>query len=109
MNITYDYYRIFYYVAKYQSFTLAANALYSSQPNITRSIKRLEFDLGCTLFIRSNKGVELTPEEYAIGIRLEDTVLLEKINAAIDEMAADGTLKALAEKYDLADVYAFEG
>ncbi len=54
------------------------------------------------------ESVELTPEEYAIGIRLEDTVLLEKINAAIDEMVADGTLKALAEKYDLADVYAFE-
>ena len=54
------------------------------------------------------ESVELTPEEYAIGIRLEDKALLEKINAAIDEMAADGTLKALAEKYDLADVYAFE-
>jgi len=54
------------------------------------------------------ESVELTPEEYAIGIRLEDKVVLEKINAAIDEMVADGTLKALAEKYDLADVYAFE-
>ncbi len=54
------------------------------------------------------EGVELAPEEYAIGIRLEDTVLLEKINAAIDELVADGTLKDLAEKYDLADVYAFQ-
>lgn len=54
------------------------------------------------------EGVELAPEEYAIGIRLEDTVLLEKINAAIDELVADGTLKELAEKYDLADVYAFQ-
>jgi len=53
-------------------------------------------------------SVELTPEEYAIGIRLEDTVLLEKINKAIDELVQDGTLKALAEKYDLADVYAFQ-
>lgn len=54
------------------------------------------------------ENVELTPEEYAIGIRKEDTILRDKINAAIDEMAADGTLKALAEKYDLADVYAFQ-
>ena len=54
------------------------------------------------------EGVELAPEEYAIGIRLEDTVLLEKINTAISELAAGGTLKALAEKYDLADVYAFQ-
>lgn len=54
------------------------------------------------------ESVELTPEEYAIGIRQEDTILQEKINTAIQELADDGTLKALAEKYDLADVYAFQ-
>ncbi len=54
------------------------------------------------------ESVELAPEEYAIGIRLEDTELLAKINTAIDELVADGTLLALAEKYDLADVYAFQ-
>jgi len=54
------------------------------------------------------ESVELTPEEYAIGIRQEDAILRDKINAAIEEMVADGTLKALAEKYDLADVYAFQ-
>ena len=54
------------------------------------------------------ESIELTPEEYAIGIRLEDKVLQEKINAAIAEMVEDGTLKALAEKYDLSDVYAFQ-
>lgn len=53
-------------------------------------------------------GVELTAEEYAIGLRLEDTELLSKINGAIDELVQDGTLKALAEKYGLADVYAFQ-
>lgn len=42
-------------------------------------------------------------EEYAIGARLEDTETIAKINAAIDELAADGTLKKIAEKYDLAD------
>lgn len=52
--------------------------------------------------------IELAPEEYAIGIRLEDKELLKKINQAIDELVADGTLKALAVKYDLADVYAFQ-
>ena len=53
------------------------------------------------------EGVELAPEEYAVGLRLEDAATLEKVNAAIDDLVADGTLKALAEKYDLADVYAF--
>lgn len=46
-------------------------------------------------------SVELTTEEYGIGFRLDDTELLEKVNTAIDELAADGTLTALAEKYEL--------
>ena len=36
MNITYDYYRIFYFVAKYQSFTKAASILLSNEPNISQ-------------------------------------------------------------------------
>lgn len=50
MQISYDYYRTFYYVAKLQSFTKAALALGGNQPNITRTIKNLEHTLGCTLF-----------------------------------------------------------
>ncbi len=53
------------------------------------------------------EGVDLAPEEYAIGLRLEDTMTLERINGAIDALVEDGTLLAIAEKYDLADVYAF--
>ena len=34
MEITYDYYRIFYYVATYQSFQ-SSKILMSNQPNIT--------------------------------------------------------------------------
>lgn len=52
-------------------------------------------------------GISLTAEEYAVGVRLEDTELLAKLNAAIDSMVQDGTLKALADKYGLTDVYAF--
>lgn len=52
-------------------------------------------------------GIDLVAEEYAIGLRKNDTETLAKINGAIDELVADGTLKTLAEKYGLADVYAF--
>lgn len=62
MEITYDYYRIFYYVAKYKSFSRASEALTRNQPNITRAVKNLEAQLGCKLFVRSNRGVSLTPE-----------------------------------------------
>ena len=46
-------------------------------------------------------GVELTTEEYGIGFRLDDTKLQEAVNKAIEELNADGTLPALAEKYAL--------
>lgn len=42
------------------SITKAANSLYISQPAITKSIKKLETDLGITLFNRGPKGVTLT-------------------------------------------------
>ena len=70
MSITYDYYRIFYYVAKYQNFTQAANALMNNQPNVSRAISNLEHELGCRLFIRSNRGVTLTPEGQKLYRRI---------------------------------------
>ena len=62
MDINFEYYKIFYYVAKYSNFTRAANALGNSQPNITRAMNGLEQQLHCTLFVRTNRGVQLTPE-----------------------------------------------
>lgn len=62
MPASFDYYRIFYYVAKYKNFTRAASVLLSSQPSVTRSMQNLESELGCRLFIRSRRGVTLTPE-----------------------------------------------
>ena len=46
-------------------------------------------------------NIELTSEEYGIGFRLADTELQAEVNKAIDELKADGTLDALAEKYGL--------
>ena len=62
MDLNFEYYKVFYYVSKYGSLTRAANVLMTSQPAVTRTIHNLESELGCRLFIRSKKGVELTPE-----------------------------------------------
>lgn len=62
MNINFDSYKVFYYVAKYQNITLAAKALFLSQPTVSHIIAGLENALGCQLFLRSKKGVALTPE-----------------------------------------------
>lgn len=62
MDVNYEYYKIFYYTAKCGNLTRAAKLLSNNQPNLTRSIKNLEAELGCPLFSRTNRGVKLTPE-----------------------------------------------
>ena len=47
------------------------------------------------------KSVSLTKEEYGIGCRI-DSDLTDALNTYIDEMKADGTLTALAQKYEIA-------
>lgn len=62
MNIDLELYRIFYVVAKHKHMTRASEELHISQPAISQSIKKLEEQLNGTLFLRSNKGMELTEE-----------------------------------------------
>lgn len=60
MDINFEYYKIFYYVAKYKNITKAAAALGNNQPNVTRVMKLLEAQLDCKLFIREARGISLT-------------------------------------------------
>lgn len=62
MNINLDLYKVFYIVAKNGSISAAANILFISQPAITFQIKKLEEQLGVSLFIRTKHGVILTEE-----------------------------------------------
>lgn len=91
MYISYDYYRVFYYVAKYGNITQAAKQLLNNQPNLTRSIKNLEAELGCALFSRSNRGMRLTPE----GERLYEHIRIafEHIEAGETEITESRNLK----------------
>lgn len=57
-----NYYKIFYEVAKTGNISKAADALFISQPAVSKSITKLEQSLNHTLFIRSKKGVKLTEE-----------------------------------------------
>lgn len=66
-------------VARYQSFSLAAEALFMSQPAISKRISALELELGTTLFNRINRQVTLTeagrallPRVQALRTELED-------------------------------------
>lgn len=55
-------YWIFYTVANTQNISKAAGKLYISQPAVSKTIQKLEETLGCRLFSRSSRGVQLTEE-----------------------------------------------
>lgn len=57
-----EYFKVFYYTAKYGSVTRAASELMISQPAVSQSLKALEKSLGVTLFGRASRGVRLTRE-----------------------------------------------
>ena len=61
MDINYELYKVFYYVATSLSFSDASKKLFISQSAVSQSIKTLEKKLGQPLFIRSTKKVQLTP------------------------------------------------
>lgn len=86
MNVDLELYRVFYVVSKNKNMTKASEELHISQPAISQSIKKLEEQLGGTLFIRSNKGMELTSE----GKMFYDYVkgALELINNAENEFTS---------------------
>lgn len=77
MNISLDLYRLFYIVAKEGSISRAANLLFISQPAITLQIKKLESELGVSLFTRTKHGVVLTEE---------GNILFEYIKVAMDNI-----------------------
>ena len=86
MNIDLELYKVFYIVAKNKHMTKASEELHISQPAISQSIKKLEEQLDGTLFLRSNKGMELTEEgkmfyEYVKGA-------IELINNAENEFTS---------------------
>lgn len=60
MNL--ELYKFFYFVAKFENISKASEHLYVTQPAVSRAIKQLEESLGCLLFFRSSKGVQLTKE-----------------------------------------------
>ncbi|MCM1134734.1 MAG: LysR family transcriptional regulator [Clostridium sp.] len=57
-----EYYKVFYYAAKCGSLTTAAAELSISQPAVSQALKQLEGALMVKLFVRSARGIRLTPE-----------------------------------------------
>ena len=72
MDNSFEYYKVFYYVARYLNISKAAKVLSTGQPNVTRTIKKLEGSLGCELFVRTNSGVILTRQGETLYAHIKE-------------------------------------
>lgn len=100
-----EYYKVFYYVAKYRSLTAAAEQLAISQPAVSQAVKMLENGVGTKLFIRTSRGVRLTAEGEILAryvskgyeqIELGEKKLAQMLDLEIGELrigASDMTLR----------------
>ncbi len=76
MDINYELYKVFYYVAKTLSFSEAAAELFISQSAVSQSVKVLEKRLDQVLFTRSTKRVSLTKEGEMLFKHIEPAINL---------------------------------
>ncbi|QGU96182.1 LysR family transcriptional regulator [Clostridium bovifaecis] len=90
-----DLYKVFCEVAKCESFSKGAKALYMTQPAVSQAIMQLEGELEVRLFTRTSRGVILTNEgkllfEYANSainlINVGEEKLLESKNIMLGEL-----------------------
>ncbi|MDO4324358.1 MAG: LysR family transcriptional regulator [Lachnospiraceae bacterium] len=105
MNVNLEYYKIFYYVGKLGGITLAAEELSITQPAVSQAVRSLERALGTELFVRTGKGVHLTPAGEVLyayvrrgyeEIQTGERKIREMINMEIGEIrigASDMTLR----------------
>lgn len=71
MDINFELYKVFYYVAKTLSFSAASEELHISQSAVSQAIKTLEEKMNCRLFIRNTKQVKLSQEGKALFGHIE--------------------------------------
>ena len=95
MDINYELYKVFYYVATTLSFSEASKQLFISQSAVSQAIKALEKKLDQTLFIRSTKRVQLTPEGEILLRHIEPAMNLIKRGESqlIDAASSGGQIR----------------
>ena len=88
--------KYFLAVAREQSFSKAAEALFLSQPTLSRQLRDLEDELGKQLFIRGSRKITLTEEGMILRKRAEEIVeLIDKAEQEVrltDDEEITGTI-----------------
>ena len=88
-------FRYFLTAARYENLTKAAEELHIAQPALSQSVKRLETELGVSLFDRKNHRIELNEQGKLLKKRL--IPLMESIDNLKDELwesvySSEGTI-----------------
>ena len=83
--------KLFRHLAGTLHFARTSQACYITPSALTRVIQRLESELGETLFLRSNRSVELTPAGEAFKQYADDVI--QRWDRLKDELSSDSVLK----------------
>lgn len=77
-------------IAKHNSISKAASALYVTQPSISKAVRELEADLGITILDRTNKGVIFTKE--GTELLFYARMLLEQMESVVYHFNKEKTI-----------------
>ncbi len=95
--------RYFLAVAEEESFSRAAEVVFTTQPNLSRQMAELENEIGKPLFVRESRRVTLTEEGMFLRKRAEEIVaLFEKTQGELQnfDSTASGTVYIGAAETD---------
>lgn len=106
-NITFQQIEAFLTIAKYLNISKAGEVLYTSQPSLSKTLKRFEEGVGMHLFTRSNQGMALTEEGKYLYSALEPLyeTMVKSIRNAQQRVAASTKSLRIVEpsSYDFAE------
>ncbi len=110
-----NYLKSLYVTAQCSSISVAAKQLHLSQPGLSFQLQSLESSIGKTLLIRSNKGVELTPEgevvfNYAKSIIAIEENMVKELNELekVKKQLTIGSCSSLADYALPCSAYTFK-
>lgn len=89
-------------IAKANSINAAAERLFVSHQSLSKSMRKLEEELDCTLFTRSSKGISLTEDgEFVLTVAQKITDAMQELNAHFAEVHDElhGELNFLSAPY----------
>ena len=108
-NITFQQIETFLTIARYLNLSKAGEVLFSSQPSLSRTLRRFEEGVGMRLFTRSNQGMVLTGEGEALYATLDPLYqAMDKSIRAVKE-SSESPVKTLRivepAAYDFTEIF----